>query len=70
MSNYLDTSPQTVPYGSDIEQHQSSLDFIFHISEATVARLGYHYYEQTYAPAEESRDYTVHLLKASLQRKF
>lgn len=70
MDNYLDTSPNTVPYGNDIEQHQGSVDLIFHLGDATVARLGYNYYEQTYTPAQENRDYTVHLMKASLQRKF
>lgn len=70
MSNYLDTSPQTVPYGKDIEQHRASLDVMLHLGPATMARIGYHYYEQTSVPVEENRDYSVHLVKASLQRKF
>ncbi len=70
MENYLDTSPTTVPYGSDIQQHHGSADVVLHINEATIARIGYHYYEQTSIPMEQNRDYTVNLVKASLQRKF
>jgi hypothetical protein len=70
MSNYLDTSPKTVPYGSDIEQEHASLNFIFHFSESTVARLGFAYYEQTDMSANGNQDYSVHLIKTSLQRKF
>ena len=70
MSNYLDTSPKTVPYGSDIEQEHASLNFIFHFSESTVARVGFAYYEQTDLSANGNQDYSVHLIKTSLQKQF
>ncbi|MGC9452254.1 MAG: hypothetical protein ACP5I4_12505 [Oceanipulchritudo sp.] len=70
MSNYLDTSPNTVPYGADIRQHQGNAGLVFHLSEKLVTRLGYQYYEQTDPSAAGMRDYQVHLISGSAQCKF
>ena len=70
MMNYIDTSPRTVPYGTDIQQHQGSAEFILHLSERLVTRLGYQYYEQTDPSAAGLRDYEVHVVSGSAQYKF
>ena len=70
MSNYIDTSPKTVPYGTDIEQHHGNLRFILHFSEALTARIGYQYYEQTDGSAPGLRDYTVHVISGGAQYRF
>jgi opacity protein-like surface antigen len=70
MTNHLDTSPKTVPYGTDIKQHQGSADVILHLSERLVTRLGYRYYEQTDPSAAGLRDYEVHVFSGSAQYKF
>lgn len=70
MSNYLDTSPKTVPYGSDIQQHHALATVILHLRENMAVRFGYQYYEQSDAASADNRDYQVHVLSTSLQAKF
>ncbi|HSH09684.1 MAG TPA: hypothetical protein VK995_04815 [Oceanipulchritudo sp.] len=70
VSNYLDNSPKTVPYGSEIEQHHGSAAVILHFNPNLTARIGYHYFEQTDLAAMGLRDYSVHVVNSSLQMKF
>lgn len=70
MSNYIDNSPKTVPYGSDLEQYHGSASVILHFSDRTLARIGYHYYEQTELASPGDRDYTLHMVKTTLQHTF
>jgi hypothetical protein len=70
MSNYIDTSPKTVPYGSDIQQHHALANVILHMRENVAVRFGYQYYEQSDTASAENRDYQVHVLSTSLQAKF
>lgn len=70
MSNYLNTAPTTVPYGSDLVQHHGSARLIFHINDRTRARLGYDYYEYDEPSAGGNRDYEAHLVSGSFQLVF
>ncbi len=70
MSNYIDNSPLTVPYGSDLEQHQALAAVILHFGQFTVARIGYNYYQQTDAASAGLRDYDIHMITSSLQVQF
>lgn len=67
MANYLDTSPTTVPYGSELSQHHGSVLFIFHLSERTKARIGYDYYEYDEPFAGGNRAFQAQLVTGSLQ---
>ena len=67
MSNFIDTSPATVLYGSDLEQHHGSVQFILHLSEMARARIGYDIYDREEPSAGGMRDYTVNMLNGSLQ---
>lgn len=67
MANYIDSSPKTIPYGTDLEQHFGSVQFIFHISDRTRARLGYRVYDRDELSAAGNTDYTAHLINGSFQ---
>ena len=68
--NYIDTSPRTVPYGAELEQHHARIDTILHWSESLTMRLGYQYYNQADDAAAGNRDYSIHLLSTSLKYNF
>jgi hypothetical protein len=70
VDNYIDNSPKTVPYGSEIEQHHGSANVFFHFTPNLGARIGYHYYEQTDLASAGNRDYSVHVVNGSVQMVF
>ena len=70
IDNYIDNSSATVPFGSEIEQHHGNVNIFFHFTSNMVARLGYHYYEQTDMATAGNTDFSVHVVNGSLQMKF
>lgn len=69
-ANYINASPQTVPFGTDLEQHHGSVDLILHLREGTRARIGYAIHDREEPSSGGFRDYTVHLISGSLQMIF
>jgi hypothetical protein len=70
MSNHVDNSALTVPFGTDLEQHHGSARLIFHISPAARARIGYDVYDRVEPSAGGFHDYTAHVLHTSFQLVF
>lgn len=70
MSNFVDNSAMTVPFGTDLTEHYGSVQLVFNISERARARLGYHVYDRDEPSTGGFRDYTVHLVKGSFQLIF
>lgn len=70
LSNYMDASPTTVPFGSDLQQHTGSAELILHLGKNTRARIGYFVYDRQEPSAGGFRDYTAHLVNGSLQLIF
>jgi hypothetical protein len=68
--NFVDNTPRTVAYGSDIEQTHGSVAFHFKVSENMAAKIGYHYYEQLDFAAAGMRDFEVQVVNSSLQFRF
>ena len=69
-NSFLNNAPQTVPYGSDLEQHHASASAIFHLRSGFAFRMGYQYFEQQDRAAGDGRDYQAHLVTGSLQARF
>lgn len=70
-NSYFNNAPQTVPYGSELEQHQASASAIFHLHSDLTLRLSYQYFEQTdRASPMSARDYQAHIVSGSFQARF
>jgi len=69
-SNFIETAPGTVAYGTDATQHHGSARLIFHINDRTRARLGYDFYNYEEPSAGGNRDYEAHLVSGRFQLVF
>ncbi len=69
-TNFMDTSPATIPYGTDLRQRHGSAELIFNFSQQARARLGYFIYDREEPSAGGFRDYTAHLVNGSFQLIF
>ena len=70
MTQFMDTSPKTVAYGTDLEQQHGMAQLLFRITPQMVANLGYHIYDREEPSAAGFKDYTVHLINGGLQYVF
>lgn len=70
MSNYLDNSPATVPYGTELTRHHGSAKLFFHFTPRTRVRIGYDYYEHDEPSAGGNRGFTAHIVSGSYQLIF
>jgi hypothetical protein len=67
MDNFIDSSPQTIAYGSSLTLETASAGIILHLGEGIRTHLEYRYFERFEPSANNLTDYTAHLLSGTVQ---
>lgn len=67
---FIDNSPDTVAFGTDLTQHHAQIQFILHLTDWMTGRIGYQYFEAKEPSSANYRDLKLHLVTSGLQWHF